>query len=163
MKYRLVIVSVVLCACGGSLSDEQRKSMREQMELHEIKRVTDAEITEAAFAKGRELTNILFSFGKDSTRIDSLTKAEKGSIHWVVPGTSNALALEQQMIEAYIAAENGALLDDVQKIRNASGESDSILYTKPVVTKLPDGRDKLEGVWNIWLSRKQLILSMDKK
>jgi hypothetical protein len=163
MKYLAIIAIIFLCACGGSLSDEQRKNMREQMELREIKRVTDAEITEAAFARGRALTNTLISIGKDSVRIDSMIRAEKGRINWVTPGASNALALEQQMIEAYIAAENGSLPDDVQKIRNASGETDSILYTKPIVTKLPDGRDKLEGVWNVWLSRKQLILSMDKK
>jgi hypothetical protein len=163
MKLLIVVMPLILFACGGSLSDEQRKNMREQMELREIKRVTDAEITEAAFVKGRELIKTLSILGSDSARIDSVIKAENGRIKWMVPGGATSLALEQQMIEAYIAAETGSLLDNVQQMRNASGESDSILYTKPVVTKLSDGRDKLEGVWNIWLSKKQLILSMDKK
>jgi hypothetical protein len=162
MRYRIVIIALVFGACGGSLSDEQRQKMREQMELREIRRVTDAEITEAAFSRGRELIKTIEEMEGDSNRIASFIKAENGRIKWIEPGTSSALALEQQLIDAYIAAETGSLQDNVQKIRNTEGDSDSILYTKPVVTKLPDGADKLEGIWNIWLSRKQLILSMDK-
>lgn len=161
MRYCAVIVALILGSCGGSLSDEQRQQMREQMELREIRRVTDTELTEAAFAHGREVIETIKGMKGDSVRIDSLIKAD-GRIKWIKPGTSTALALEQQLIDAYIAAETGSLQDNVQKMRNPEGDSDSILYTKPVVTKLPDGAEKLEGVWNIWLSRKQLILSMDK-
>lgn len=163
MRYLIIVVALVFWTCGGSLSDEQRQKMREQMDLHEIRRVTDTEITEAAFSQGRQIIKIIETMEGDSTRIDSLIQAENGRIKWIAPGTSTALALEQQLIEAYIAAETGSLQDNVQKIRNPDGDSDSILYTKPVVTQLPDGADRLEGVWNIWLSRKQLILSMDKK
>jgi hypothetical protein len=152
-----------LGACGGSLSDEQRKKMREQMELHEIKKVTDAEITEAAFIKGRDIVKTLENFHGDSVRIDSLITSEQGKVRWLVPGKDNALEIEQQLIDAYIAAESGEQQDNVQRVRNAEGESDSILYTKPVVSKLPNGTERLEGVWNVWLSKKQLILSMDKK
>ena len=162
MRYRFIVLLLILAGCGGTLSDEQRKKMREQMELHEIRKVTDAEITEAAFAKGRHIIQLLDDFDGDSTRIDSLIKAESGKVRWLVPGTSNALALEQQLIDAYVASESGSLQDNVQKIRNAEGESDSLLYTKPVL-KRADGVERLEGVWNVWLSKKQLILSMDKK
>jgi len=162
MRYRFIVLLVILAGCGGTLSDEQRKKMREQMELHEIRKVTDAEITEAAFAKGRHIIQLLDDFHGDSTQIDSLIRAENGSVRWLVPGTSNAKALEQQLIDAYVASESGSLQDNVQKIRNTEGESDSLLYTKPVLTRA-DGVERLEGVWNIWLSKKQLILSMDKK
>jgi hypothetical protein len=162
MRYRFIILSLILAGCGGTLSDEQRKKMREQMELREIRKVTDAEITEAAFAKGRQILSLLDNFQGDSTRIDSLITAENGRVRWLVPGTSNALALEQQLIDAYVAGASGGIQDNVQKIRNTEGESDSLLYTKPVVIRA-DGVERLEGVWNIWLSKKQLILSMDKK
>lgn len=163
MKYWIVITVLVVTGCGGTLSDEQRKKMREQMALHEIRKVSDTEITEAAFASGRKIMQSLQSLGTDSAKIDSFISNSKGKVKWLVPGDKNAVALEQQLIDAYIAAGSGDIQDNVQKIRHAEGESDSLLYTKPVVTKLPDGTDRLEGVWNIWLSKKELILSMDKK
>lgn len=133
------------------------------MAASEIRKVTDAEITEAAFARGRTIMKSIEEFQGDSIKIDSLLKAQNGKVKWIVPGDVNAVNLEQQLIDAYIAAETGALQDNIQKIRNAKGESDSLLYTKPVVRKQPNGTEKLEGVWNIWLSKKQLILSMDKE
>jgi hypothetical protein len=162
MKKYGIILLVLLIACEGKLTDEQRKKMREQMELHKIKRVTDPEIAEAAFAKGRALIDVLEKMDNDSVRIDSMITASHGRIRWIVPGKSNALALEQQLVDAYIADESGSLQDNVQDVRHGQEKTDSLLYTKPVVTKLADGSERLEGVWNIWLSRKELILAMDK-
>lgn len=133
------------------------------MASSKIKKITDAEITEAAFAQGRKIIKLIAALQGDSIKIDSLIRAENGKVKWIVPGAANAVDLEQQLIDAYIAAESGALQDNVQKIRNTKGESDSVLYTKPVVKKQSNGTDKLEGVWNIWLSKKQLILSMDRE
>lgn len=163
MKYWIVITMLVFTACGGTLSEEQRKKMREQMALHEIRKVSDTEITEAAFASGRRIMQQLEKLQGNPVKTDSFISASNGKVRWIVPGGSNAIALEQQLIDAYMAAGSGSLQDNVQKIRNADGDSDSLLYTKPVVTKLPDGTDRLDGVWNIWLSKKALILSMDKK
>jgi hypothetical protein len=154
---------MTLVACGGSLSDEQRKKIREEMAANKIRKVTESEITTTAFEQGRNIILKLEELENDSVRIDSLIHAEKGRVKWIVPGAATALALEQQLIDAYVAAGSGPLQDNVQLLRNAEGVSDSILYTKPVTSRLPDGREKLEGVWNIWLSKKQLILSMDKK
>ena len=158
-----MILTVFFFGCGGQLSDEQRKNMKEQMELHKIKKVTDSEITEAAFAKGRAIIAALETFHGDSAKIDSMVKAEKGRLRWIVPGSSNALAMEQQLIDAYLQADVTEQVDNVQQIRNSEGESDSLLYTKPSLSKLPDGTEKLEGVWNVWLSKKELVLSMDNK
>jgi hypothetical protein len=156
-------MAFAVIGCGGSLSDEQRKRMHEQMDLHKIKRVTENEINEAAFAKGREIVKQLETFQGDSGKINSFMATSKERIRWIVPGAANARELEQQLLDAYINAESGSLQDNVQKLRNADGESDSLLYTKPVVSKMSNGADKLEGVWNVWLSKKQLILSMNKK
>ena len=162
MKKYGILILTLLIACEGKLSDEQRKRMREQMELHKIKRVTDTEITEAAFAKGRSLITALDNFKSDSVRIDSTLAANGGRIRWIIPGKGNAVAMEQQLVDAYLADESGALQDNIQEVRHGQDKSDSILYTRPVVTKLPDGSERLEGIWNIWLSRKELILAMDK-
>jgi hypothetical protein len=156
------LVLLFAIACDGKLSDEQRKRMREQMELHKIKRVTDTEITEAAYARGRELFGLLEKNKSDSVTMDSIITASDGRIRWIVPGKGNAIALEQQLVDAYLADESGSMQDNVQELRKGQEKSDSILYTKPVVTKLNDGSEKLEGIWNIWLSKKELILAMDK-
>lgn len=133
------------------------------MELHKIKKVSEAEITDAAFTKGRELMSSIEELHGDSVKINSLIKSEEGRIRWVAPGNKNALALEQQLIDAYLSSPHGSVQDNVQLIRNATGNSDSVLYSKPVVKKLSNGTEQLEGVWNIWLSKKQLILGMKKK
>ncbi len=106
---------------------------------------------------------ILERFHNDSIKLDSVLKINEGRVRYIQPGKSNAKALEQQLIDAYLADESGALQDNVQKLRKAGGDFDSLLYTKPVVIKLPDGSEQLEGVWNIWLSKKQIILDIGKK
>jgi hypothetical protein len=164
MRKNILLIVACLCfACEGKLTDEQRKKMKEQMELHEIRRVTDTEITEAAYARGREMFEKIVNIGSDSARLDSLVTAYNGRLRWIVPGKGNAHQMEQQLVEAYLADESGGMNDNVQEIRRGQEKSDSILYTKPVVTKLSDGSERLDGIWNIWLSRKQLILAMDKK
>jgi hypothetical protein len=162
MKISAFLFVFLFFGCGGSLTDEQRKQMKENMELNKIVRVTDAEITEAAFEEGRETLRIIESFKGDSVRIDSLMKINQGRIRYIRPGISNALELEQQLVDAYLADESGSFRDNVQEVRNASGDFDSLLYSKPHVTKLPDGPDQLNGVWNIWLRKKELVLEIGK-
>lgn len=162
MKLSAVILVFILVGCGGSLSDEQRKQMREKMEMNRIVRVTDAEIMEAAFAEGRSIVAILDNLKPDAARLDSFVEINGGRIRFVEPGASNARALEQQLIEAYLADESGSMQDNVQEKRNAQGDYDSLLYTRPVTKKRSDGSEQLEGVWNIWLSKKELILGIGK-
>lgn len=134
------------------------------MESHQIKRVTEIEITEAAYAQGRNVMAALEKIDPSDKAIDSLERATKTSITFVKVGASNALEIEKQLIDAYITgAADGTLQDNVQKIRHGAEESDSLLYTKPVVTEMPDGSVQVEGSWSIILSKKELILSMSKK
>jgi hypothetical protein len=162
MKITVVLLLLILFGCGGSLSDEQRKQMREKMEENKIVRVTEIEITEAAFAKGRAAIRTLESLENDSIKLDSFLEINSGRIRYIQPGKSNARALEQQLIDAYLADESGSVQDNVQKLRNSHGDFDSLLYTRPVTKKLPDGSEQLEGVWNIWLPKKELIVEIGK-
>ena len=156
-----ISVALFVCACGGSLTDEQRKKMREEMELHKIRKITEVEITEAAYTTARSLIAILEHSENNPHKIDSLAAASKTRIRWIVPGKSTAEGVEQQLIESYIAgAETGSLQDNLQRIRNAEGETDSLLFTRPVVKNLPDGAVKVEGTWNVTMSQKQVILEM---
>jgi hypothetical protein len=161
MRPLIICLSLAILACEGKLTDEQRKKMKEQMELHKIKKVSEAEITEAAYAEGRKLTSLIEGFGRDSSRIDSLM-TKNASVRFIKPGEKNGMLLERQLIEAYLADESGEMQDNVQRKRNDGQPGDSILYTKPVVIKNNDGSEELIGVWNIWLSQKELIIRMDK-
>ena len=161
MKYFLVSLTFVM-ACGGSLSDEQRRQMREKMEENKILQITEVEITEAAFAQGREIVETLDSLGKDSARLDAFINRQGGKIRFITPDASNARLLEKQLIDAYLADTSGSFQDNVQKLRTSGGDFDSLLYTKPITKKLPDGSDELEGVWNIWLPKKDLVLAIGR-
>lgn len=154
---KLVLILLVLClfGCGGSLTEEQRKKLKEGRELQSIVKITEAEIMEAAFAKGRVLVDELSS----PSLADQVAKSRGVKIHWLEPGAKNALEIEQQLIDAYINSvmEGVPLRDNVQNMG-----ADSILYTKPVVVTNPDSSIIVKGTWNIWISKKQLILGMGK-
>lgn len=160
MRYFIVILAGVLVSCGGSLSDEQRKKLREGVALHEIKKVSELEITEAALEKGRSIVKTMEG-GTDKVDLDSLMASTGSTIKFLTPG-AHALEIEKQLIDAYVAAEPGSQVENLQPIRKADGTVDSLLYTQPKLSKQPDGTDKLEGVWNIWLSQKEIVLSITK-
>lgn len=147
----------LLVSCSGSLSDEQRKQMHEKMEENKIVHVTEAEITEAAFDRGRTAVKTLDSLGSDSVAVEAFIRSYRGSVHFIKPGDETIRLLEQQLIDAYLGDPSGSFQDNVQAVRNEKGDTDSLLYSKPVLRKLPDGQDALLGVWNIWLSKKELV------
>ena len=148
---------MLLTACGGSLSDEQRKQMREASEQQAIVKVTDAEIMDAAFIKGRSVMSRLGDGNPDTSKIST---EEIVTIHWMGTGKAHGLEIEQQLIEAYLNSllTGNSLAVNVQKI----GE-DTLLYTNPVVITRADSSIEIKGTWNIWMSKRELILAMDKK
>lgn len=154
----VLIVLLLFTQCGGSMSDEQRKQMLEARELQRIQKISEAEIMDLAFVNGRELLTKLPS--PESADVDSLGKIQGVKIHWLTPGASNALTIEQQLIEAYINSviEGTPLQDNVQKVG-----TDSLLYTQAVVITRPDSSVEVKGTWNIWMSKKQLILARGSK
>jgi hypothetical protein len=117
---------------------------------------------EAAFTEGRNTVVKLDSLDSDSLRLRSFLNENEGRIHFLKPGSSTANVLEKQLIDAYLADPSGPFQDNVQEVRNPDGGFDTLLYTKPVTRKLPDGRDELLGVWNIWLPKKELVLEIGR-
>lgn len=133
------------------------------MEANKIVRVTEVEIMETAFDKGRETVSKLDSLGADSSKLNSFLSRHDGRIHFLKPGQPDSHMLEKQLIDAYLNDPSGAFQDNVQKVRNSQGDFDTLLYTKPVTKKLPDGREQLVGVWNIWLPKKDLIVEISRQ
>lgn len=156
MKYMAAFLVLVLTACGGSLSSDERKQLHEERRKHEIRRVTKAEIAEAALVKGRAVAEIANGFRDDQERLDSLGHARGATIRWRVPAVSNALTVEQEIIDAYVMNPTSDLPDNVQDLG-----SDSVLYSRPEVSVLPDGAVAIEGIWSVRLSKKELILEME--
>jgi len=156
-SFFLFTAMVVLSSCGGSMSDEQRKQMLEASEQQKIQKISEAEIMDLGLAKGRE---VLAELPIKAPRVDSSGQLQDVKIHWLSPGASTGLTIEQQLIDAYINSvmEGMPLQDNIQKIG-----TDSLLYTKAVVITRPDNSVEVKGTWNIWMSKKQLILGRDKK
>jgi hypothetical protein len=147
----LVILSVVAISCGGGLTDEQRKKIKNEMETNQIKKISEAEITEATMSNGRRLSEIL----KNPSKADSLGKVENVRIKWLQSGQEDVTDMERQLIEAYLTQLTGGSMDNVQKIG-----TDSLLYTVPVIVKREDGVDEVKGIWSIYFTRKQIVLGI---
>ena len=159
----LILLVVLLQGCGGSLSDEQRKKLHEGMEDQKIVRLSDSEIITASLEQGRKIYAAMENIKFNSSKLDSIENLYGVKINLISPGTSNALEVENQLIEAYVAgAETGSVQDNIQKLHhgNAAGEYDSLVYTRPKVSPLPDGAVKVEGIWNIYLAKKEVIRSV---
>lgn len=161
MKSWILLVPVLLMACGGSLSDDQRKRLHEGIDKQKIVRLSDSEIMTAALDQGRVIFDALDNLKFDSSKVDSVAKKYEVKIRWLTPGTNSALEVENQLIEAYVVgAETGSIQDNVQGLHGPnSTDYDSLLYSRPVVTPMADGAVNVEGVWNIYMAKKTIILS----
>jgi hypothetical protein len=159
----MVPALLVVFACGGKLSDEQRKRLRDGMEEQEIVRMSDSEITAASLEMGRDVLAALESSDFRPAAIDSVASRFGVRIRKMVPGTGTSMDIENQVIDAYVmSAASGqsqdSLQDNIQTLRlSASEQYDSLLYTRPIVEYLPDGIANILGVWNVYVSKKEII------
>ena len=159
MKNIVIISLLILTSCGGTLTDEQRKKARESIEEGKLKRVTDAEMTEASFAMGRSITALIEKKDRYLTNrnfLDSLENAFSVEIISMLPGDSTSRAVENQIIEAYIAGTGKVELNDnIQKLGK-----DSILYTKPILKDRTDGSVEFTKALGIRMAKKEIVRSI---
>lgn len=159
MKRLFLIFAVFLLACEGKLSNDQRKKLHDKMESEELKRVTDVQLLEASFDRGRTLATLLEKRDptlQNTILIDSLQQAFHSKILFLLPDDSTSASVEKQIIEAYVAGTGKVdLADDVQKIAG-----DSMLYTKPILHTRPDGSVEFTKALGIRMSKKYIVLSI---
>jgi hypothetical protein len=131
--------------------------MREARKSQSIQKLSEAEITEQAYSTGRLIAGIV---EKNPQLTDSLSTTYHAVIRWLDPAAATASEIEKQVFEAYLnsAITGNPVSDNVQRIG-----TDSLLYTKPVTTELPDGSVQVKGTWSVKLSRKEVVLGMSKK
>jgi hypothetical protein len=152
-----IVCLLILAGCGGTLTDEQRKQMRENMEAGEIRKVTDAQLTDAAFAFGRKISGLVQTSGSNVAVIDSLEQEFGVKILLLEPADSMLAEVEQQLIEAYTSGSGVVeLTDNVQNMHN-----DTLLYTKPVLRELPDGTTEFTRALGIRMPVKAVVLSIE--
>jgi hypothetical protein len=159
MRYTLIYALLFLSACGGNLSDEQRKKLKERSEEDRIQRVSEGELLEASFTYGRNIAAIIEKRDaalSNRQLIDSLESAFEVKIFALVPGDSLLREIESRIIEAYTsAAGQVTLADDVQKL-----SADSMLYTKPILRDRPDGSVEFTSALGIRMPVRPIILSL---
>src|SRR5688572_14653804 len=134
MKYAVLLLMVALVSCTGSLSDEQRKRIKESMEQGEIKKLSEAQITEAAIQYGEKVMGALQKSDKEITQevlLDSVSKAFNVEIILLQEDNPNLRDIEQQILGAYL--HGGGSDENIQKMG-----TDSLLYTMPYMRDLGD-------------------------
>ncbi len=126
------------------------------MEQGEIKKVSEAQIIEAAFIYCRNVASILDMQDKTLTNSnlqDSLSHALQVEIISLQPDNKSLRKVERQLMEAYI--DSNGLNDNIQRMG-----PDSILYTKPILHEMPDGTREFIKALGIRMTRKQIVLSI---
>lgn len=167
MKYVIVTALIVLSvsACGR-LSDEERKKLRDGMEQNKIVKISDDEIVATGLDEGRAIFDALQKGKFSAKTVDSLSLVKAVRIHWTKPGDAGAQAIEQQLIDAYVnSIVTGDLQDNIQKLYREKDPKnyDSLVYSKPIITVMANGVENLDGVWNIYLSKRSIVIAASKK
>jgi hypothetical protein len=159
MKHLLFFAcTLFLFSCGGSLSEDQKKRIRESMEEGQIRKVSDAELTEAAFSYGRLIVDDLKGTDQDLSNpstIDSIENIYGVKIISLKTGDSALMEIEKQIIEAYTSGGSLDLPDNIQRFG-----TDSLLYTKPIMQEKPDGSVEFVKAIGIHLPKKRVVLSI---
>jgi hypothetical protein len=166
MEKAFIVASLLLMSCGGSLSDEQRKKLHEGMVQQKIVKLSDSEIVTAAMDRGRTVYEVIEKLKFDSAKIDSVARVHEVKIGLIRPGSPNAKEIENQLIEAYVMRlETGSTQENIQKLRISpkTEDYDSLLYSRPILKPMADGAFNVEGVWSIYLSKKNVIISISKE
>ncbi|MEJ1236957.1 hypothetical protein WBG78_02445 [Chryseolinea sp. T2] len=164
-----LILLLLIASCGGSsLSDEQRKKLRQGIDDTKIAQVSDAEIVTAGMDEGRRVFETLEKSNFDASAQKQIAHDKKVKVRYITPGKGDALEVENQIIQAYIVGSvTGATQDNIQKLRSGAATSlqdyDTLLYSHPIVTSMPDGSVNVNGVWNIYLAKREIVRGLSKK
>lgn len=158
MRFLVTLALLLIFGCQARLTDEQKKEMREGMKANEIVKISEAEIIEAALLLGNKIVREVENLSVlEKPELAILEKEYKVSIFPLAPGDSLLMEIERQLIEAYTSANDLVLSDNIQKIGK-----DTLLYTHPVFSTLPDGSVQFNYALGIRMPKKEVILSIDR-
>ena len=155
MKYTLSLLLFLISSCTGSLTDDQRKKIKEDMATHEIKKVTDAEVTEAAIRYGQQIAAVIVREDKTLSNqpfLDSISQVYQVEILSLQESNQKLRAVEKQILEAYASGQGS---DNIQKMG-----PDSLLFTKPIMREHPDGSTEFIKALGLRMTKKQIVLTI---
>lgn len=155
MKHSFLFIAIALLSCTGTLTDEQKKKIKQNMKDGQIKKVSEAQITDVAFRFGRAVAAVVEKSDNtlsNAAVLDSLSKAYQVEIVSLQPDNKNLRNVERQLLEAYRAGTGTS--DNIQKMG-----TDSLLYTKPLMHE-HNGKSEFIKVLGIRITRKQIVLSI---
>jgi hypothetical protein len=159
LRYLSPLLFLLVCACGGKLTQEEREKLHEGMATQDIRRVTDAELQEAALSLATEIMSDVERTDKflvNPQKIDSLAAARAVVVFALRAGSTALGKTEKQLIEAYAAAAaTGTAGDNLQKLG-----TDSVLFTRPVFRMHPDGSQEFSHAIGIRMATRTIVLSM---
>ncbi|MCU0367827.1 MAG: hypothetical protein MUF39_03235 [Cyclobacteriaceae bacterium] len=156
MRVIIILLAAAVVSCTGSLSESQKKRIKESMEQGEIKKLTESQIIDAAFTYGRSMAIIVEQKDKllsDSMLLDSIAKANQVEIISLQANNPQLRKVERQVLEAYL--EGAGASENVQKMG-----TDTLIFTKPIFREHPDGSTEFLKAICIRMTRKQVVLSI---
>jgi len=129
------------------------------MEARDLKKISDAELTEAALVYGRSIAKAIELRDKSLNNrefLDSLGKSFGVQILSMHPNDSLLRGVEKKIIEAYTSGSDlSGIGDNLQKMG-----ADSLLYSKPLMIERPDGSLEFDKALAIRIAKKQVILAV---
>lgn len=141
----IIYISFLCVACGGGLSDDQRKALKEEMESREIKKIPEEDIVDATFEKGRKLLNAY------QAGVDSALQNIGAEARLLRDTDSTASKKEWELLEAYkYSMTNGA-----QPTENVQRDGEMMVYTMPAIEN-----DMFVGIYVVRIPRKEIVLEL---
>jgi hypothetical protein len=161
MKNLLILVVLTGFACTGSLTPEQREKARKAIEEGQIKRVTPAQLMEAALKKGKQIVEDIGRkdpFFQNAVLLDSIAIKNEVVIYTLTPETKDISETERAVAEAYQAqGDVTGVSDNIQKLAG-----DTLLYTLPIGNERPDGTKPFSHAIAVKMAVKKVVLSIQE-
>lgn len=145
MKYILLLITIIICGCDTSLSEKERRSLKEEMQQREIKKISEDDIVAETFEQGKKLVK------EYETGSDSLLNNMNASIAKLGVKDSTANETYWKLLDAYkySLTQGGPLSDNVQR------DNEFLIYTVPYLEK-----GEFAGIYIVRISKKEIVLAM---
>jgi hypothetical protein len=161
MRILIVLVVGFSLSCTGSLTPEQREKARKAIEEGQIKRVTPAQLMEAALKKGKQVVEDIGRkdpFFQNVTLFDSVARMNDVIVYKLTPETKGISENEKAVAEAYQSqGDVTGVSENIQKLG-----VDTLLYTLPVGNERPDGTKPFSHAIAVKMAVKKVVLSIQE-
>ena len=150
----VILLSVAIFGCGGSLTEDQREALKEEKKAKKIKRVSEEQIYERALQNGRQILKEM----NEGTVISTIENEYKATILRVNDSTPGLAQIERELWETYKSSDWTNVKAEDQENVQKNGQ-DFLIYTLPVLGEEEDSVF-LSALWMVRMKRKEIVLSL---